>query len=73
MCHDEQLWCMCQTTAFDPKQTYTTDGYQVGDLRRHSGLFAAETESQSVAIQNASFSSALNKGGRGVRRPVDGL
>lgn len=27
---DEQLWYMRQTTAFDPKQTSTTDRYQKG-------------------------------------------
>jgi len=27
---DEQLWHLQQTTAFDPKQTYTTDRYQRG-------------------------------------------
>lgn len=28
--HDEQLWHMRQTTAFDPKPTSTTDRYQKG-------------------------------------------
>jgi len=31
---DEHLWYMHHTTAFDPKQKYTTDRYQSGGLRR---------------------------------------
>ncbi|GKS66116.1 hypothetical protein YTPLAS72_34200 [Nitrospira sp.] len=41
----------------DPKQKSRTDRYQKGDLRRHSGFLAAETESLSAEIQNVPISS----------------
>jgi hypothetical protein len=59
---DEQLWHMRQTTAFDPKQKSTTYGYQVGDLRRHSGFLAVETESLSAEIQNVHISTSVSLG-----------
>ena len=43
----------------DPKQKSTTDGYQTGNLRKHSGFLAAETESLSAVIQNVPISSPI--------------
>ena len=43
-------------SVLDPEPKYTTDGYQAGDSKRHSGFLAAETESLSAEIQNVPIS-----------------